>query len=73
MFSGCLAIASATSMPPDPIPSMPSAPAAHVCESEPASVLPDTPNRCMCTGCDTPLPGLEYQSPYRRQADRRNS
>ena len=56
-------IASATSSPPTPIASMPSEPPAGVCESEPIMVLPGIPNRCMCVGCETPLPGLEYQRP----------
>lgn len=55
-----------------PIVSIPSEPAAHVCESEPSSVLPGAPKRCMCTGCETPLPGLENHSPHLRAAERRN-
>lgn len=55
-----------------PIASMPSEPAAQVWESEPNSVLPGTPKRCMCTGCETPLPGLENQRPHFRHAERRN-
>src|SRR5579875_3387158 len=62
----------AASIPPTPIASMPSEPAAHVCESDPAIVAPGLPNRCMCTGCETPLPALENHSPNRWQADRRN-
>ena len=58
-YSGSPAIAIATSRPPAPIASMPSDPAAQVCESEPASDAPGRPNRCMCTGCETPLPGRE--------------
>ena len=52
--------------------SMPSEPAAQVCESEPASDAPGRPKHCMWTGCETPLPGLEYQTPNRWHADRRN-
>ena len=65
-------MAMATSSPPTPTASMPSEPAAHVWESEPASDAPGTPNRCMCTGWDTPLPGLEYHRPNRWHADRKN-
>jgi hypothetical protein len=50
MYSGWPAIAMATSRPPTPMASMPSEPAAGVWLSEPASVLPGTPKRCMCTG-----------------------
>ena len=53
--------------------SMPSDPAAQVCESDPTSVAPGTPKRCMCVGCETPLPGLENHSPNRRAAERRNA
>ena len=44
-----------------------------MCESEPDIVLPGTPKRCMCVGCETPLPGLEYHSPKRAHADRRKA
>ena len=71
-YSGSPAIAIATSRPPTPMASMPSDPAAQVCESEPASEAPGRPNRCMCTGCETPLPGRENHSPNRWQAERRN-
>jgi hypothetical protein len=71
-YSGSPAIAIATSRPPTPMASMPSEPAAHVCESDPASDAPGRPNRSMCTGCETPLPGREYQTPNRWQADLRN-
>src|ERR1700761_1827052 len=73
MCSGRPVIASATSNPPTPIASMPSDPAAGVCESEPTMVLPGIPNRCMCVGCDTPLPGLENHSPNLCAAVRRYS
>ena len=72
MCSGSPAIAIATSSPPTPIASIPSDPAAGVCESDPTIVLPGTPRRCMCTAWLTPLPGWEYQTPNRRQALRRN-
>lgn len=71
MVSGFPVIASATSRPPTPIASIPSEPQAGVCESEPIIVLPGAPKRCMCVGCETPLPGWEYQSPNRRLAERR--
>ncbi len=64
-YSGSPAIAIATSRPPTPMASMPSEPAAQVCESDPASDAPGRPNLCMCTGWETPLPGREYQSPNR--------
>lgn len=65
-------MASATSRPPTPIASMPRLPAAQVCESEPARVEPGLPKCSMWVGCETPLPGPEYQSPNRRAAERRN-
>ena len=71
MLRGLPVMASATSRPPTPIASMPSEPHAGVCESDPIIVLPGLPNRCMCVGCETPLPALEYQSPKRRHAERR--
>jgi hypothetical protein len=37
----------------------------------PSNVLPGAPNRCMCTGCETPFPGLENHS-RRFSAERRN-
>ena len=40
--------------------------------SEPTSVLPGVPKRCMWTGWLTPLPGWLYHRPKRRQALRRN-
>ena len=73
MCSGRPEIANATSSPPTPIASMPSEPAAGVCESDPTIVLPGIPKRCMCVGCDTPLPGLENHSPNRWAAVRRYS
>ena len=66
-------MAVATSMPPSPIASMPSDPAAGVWLSEPTIVLPGIPNRCMWVGWETPLPALEYHSPNRWQADRRKA
>ncbi len=53
--------------------SMPSEPAAGVWLSLPTIVAPGTPKRCMCVGCETPLPGLENHIPNRRAAERRNS
>ena len=44
------AMAIATSMPPAPIASMPSEPAAGVWLSEPRRLLPGTPRRSICTG-----------------------
>ena len=69
MVSGLPVMASATSRPPTPMASIPSAPPAGVCESDPIMVFPGLPNRCMWVGCETPLPGLEYQSPNLRQAE----
>jgi len=66
-------MASATSSPPTPIASMPKDPAAGVWESEPTIVLPGIPKRCMCVGCETPLPGLENHNPNRCEAVRRYS
>ena len=53
----------AISRPPTPIASMPSAPAAHVWESEPIIVAPGRPKRAWWTGWDTPLPARENHSP----------
>ena len=72
-YSASPAMASATSTPPAPKASMPSEPAAGVWLSEPTSVLPGLPKRCMCTGWLTPLPGRLYHTPKRRHALRRNS
>ena len=72
MRSGSPAMAMATSRPPDPIASIPMAPAAGVWESEPAMVAPGRPKRCWWTGWDTPLPGRENHRPKRSQADLRN-
>jgi hypothetical protein len=69
MYSGWPAMASATSRPPTPMASMPSEPAAQVCESDPTMLLPGLPKRCMCVGWDTPLPGLENHRPKRPAAD----
>jgi hypothetical protein len=41
------------------------------CESELIGSFPGTPNLCMCVGWETPLPGLEYHGPNRRQAEAR--
>ena len=71
-YSGSPAMAMATSRPPVPMASMPSDPAAQVWLSAPIRTWPGTPNRCMCTGCETPFPGLENHRPNRRQAERRN-
>ena len=72
-WTGSPAIARATSMPPTPIASIPSDPAAGVWLSLPTMVAPGIPNRSMWTGWETPLPGLEYQMPNRRHAERRNA
>ena len=45
-------------------------PAAGVWLSDPTIVLPGMPKRCMWVGWETPLSGLEYQSPNRWQAER---
>ena len=70
-YSGWPAIAIAISSPPTPIASIPSAPAAQVCESEPIRTAPGRPKCAWCTGWETPLPAFENHSPNRRAADSR--
>jgi len=64
-------MAMATSMPPEPMASIPMAPAAGVWLSDPTIVLPGTPKRSWWTGWLTPLPGRLNQIPNFRQALRR--
>src|SRR5271166_3167367 len=71
-YTGSPINASATSMPPAPKANIPREPAADVWLSEPTSVSPGLPKRCICTGWLMPLPGRLYQIPKRRHAERRN-
>ncbi|EPX76166.1 hypothetical protein Salmuc_01949 [Salipiger mucosus DSM 16094] len=59
MQSGSRVMASATSIPPAPMASIPSEPAPVVWLSEPTRLWPGTPKHSMCTGCEIPLPGPE--------------
>ena len=57
------AMATATSSPPAPIASMPTAPAVGVWLSLPRSVHPGRVRRSRCTWWQMPLPGFEKRTP----------